>query len=193
MPTAIVGRISTAAKSFTSPTSVPPKGSTAKGAICDLAPAAWRARTRRLEAPDRASTSGTRPRRTQGDHPNRCDPPTRLTRLTTKRPEGRCAGSFRRQPQSFAETLVLLPGGVADAIIDYYQTFDAISAPPDETHPPERFQLPPELLKIDDPHRAQQELVLSFARLWGAMRKQIGTDPLSEQTMKLLGPLPSAE
>lgn len=111
----------------------------------------------------------------------RLDGPGRLRLHQAARPQ------VAHLAQVFTETLVFLPQAVADAIVDYYQTLNGISAPPDEKPAPEGFQPPPELLEIEDPLRAQQELVVSFARLWGAMRKQIGTDPFSEQTLKLLG------
>jgi hypothetical protein len=85
----------------------------------------------------------------------------------------------------FTENLVFLPKGVADAVAEYRNTFNAISAPPEA-----ESQYTRELVHAHDP---QMELTTAFARVWAVLRQQLGTDPLNQQTLKLLGtpPLPA--
>jgi len=81
-------------------------------------------------------------------------------------------------------TSVFLPESVANAVAEYRATFVAITAPAAE----EKMH-PPELYNADDP---QLELTKAFERVWKVMRHQLGTEALSEQTVKLVGapPLP---
>ena len=77
----------------------------------------------------------------------RLDGPGRLRLHQAARPQ------VAHLAQVFTETLVFLPQAVADAIVDYYQTLNGISAPPDEKPAPEGFQPPPELSRSRTPPR----------------------------------------
>jgi hypothetical protein len=79
----------------------------------------------------------------------------------------------------FVRNAVFLPKAVGDAVVEYRSTFTAISAPPEAER-----QYPSELVHADDP---QMVLTNAFTRVWDAMRRQLGTGPLSQQTLKLLG------
>jgi hypothetical protein len=83
-----------------------------------------------------------------------------------------------RIAQTFTENVVFLPKAVADAVVEYRKTFNAISAPPEV-----ESQYPHELVHADDP---QVILTNAFAEVWDAMRRQLGTDRLSEQTLRLV-------
>jgi hypothetical protein len=79
----------------------------------------------------------------------------------------------------FVRNAVFLPQAVGDALVEYRSTFNAISAPPEV-----ESQYPSDLVDSDDPQLA---LSNAFTRVWDAMYRQLGTGPLSQQTLKLLG------
>lgn len=86
---------------------------------------------------------------------------------------------YARHAQVFVRNAVFLPKSVGDAVVEYRDTFLAISAPPGV-----ESQYPPELVHSDDP---QMELGKAFTGVWEAMARQLGTVPLSQQTLKLFG------
>jgi hypothetical protein len=103
----------------------------------------------------------------------------------TLNPQARTALRTEVQPQMtqlarvFVRNAVFLPKAVGDAVVEYRETLNAISAPSEVA-----MQYPPELVHADDP---QMVLTKAFTRVWDAMRRQLGTGPLSQQTLKLLG------
>lgn len=71
-----------------------------------------------------------------------------------------------------------LPNGVADEIAAYSKTLLAISAMPGLEH-----MYDPALVSSSDP---QAVLYDAYGRVIAAMRRHLGTDPLAEQTLRLL-------
>jgi hypothetical protein len=87
--------------------------------------------------------------------------------------------------QTFTENVVFLPRSVADSVAEYRGVFAAITASAEV-----KDMYPPQLYDSADP---QADLTRAFARVWQAMRHQLGTERLSEQTVKLVGASLQAE
>lgn len=86
---------------------------------------------------------------------------------------------YAKFAQAFVATVPFLPDAVAAAAAEYRATFAAITAPPTAVH-----IYPRGLAQARDP---QGEFARAFLRIWEAMRQQLGTDPISTQTLKLFG------
>jgi hypothetical protein len=97
------------------------------------------------------------------------------------RPQLRAAtvSQNHRFSQTWMAAAIFLPKAVAEALTEYQKIFNAISAPPDVEK-----QYSPELVRSHDPQMALSD---AHTRVVQAMRKHLGTDPLSGQTLALFG------
>jgi hypothetical protein len=78
--------------------------------------------------------------------------------------------------RAITENMAFLPESVVNAVGMYRRTFAALTAPKADVYPPGL-----------DPAQPGMELSRAFVKVWQAMRHQLGTDPLSEQTHRLVG------
>jgi hypothetical protein len=83
---------------------------------------------------------------------------------------------YRLLAHAFVANVPFLPHTVANAVADYREKFAVISAPPEQP------SLYAEGRKLKRPVVV---LTTAFVHVWAAMRHQLGTDPVSEQTLEL--------
>jgi hypothetical protein len=81
-----------------------------------------------------------------------------------------------------------VPGAVADAVAQYRQTYVFLTATPElREYYAKAPQEVRELFEQDAQANPPAKLSQRFMDVWYAMRNQLGTDPLSEQTLRLSG------
>ena len=88
--------------------------------------------------------------------------------------------AFYHKHQKWA---IFLPREMNDALSAFINTFNAISAPPKVAQ-----LYPREMVNANDPGGL---LGHAYSRVVEAARKGLGTEPLSQETLKLIGKIPS--
>jgi hypothetical protein len=91
---------------------------------------------------------------------------------------------FAKLAHTFVANVPFLPKAVADAVAEYREKFVVISAPP---------ELPTLYAQGRLVNQPPVALTNAFVSIWAVMRHQLGTDPVSEQTLKLFGGSPPSD
>jgi hypothetical protein len=87
--------------------------------------------------------------------------------------------AFHSKHQKWA---IFLPKDMNEALGRFVQLFNAVSAHPQAAH-----QYPSEIVYANDPGGLLAE---AYAKVVAAARKGLGTEPLSEETLRIIGQVP---